>query len=119
MVSETERAKSFTVNFEGTGITPSQTVETFSKFVPIKDPTKQIPSNPLTSDRISFYLESLSSTDKNWYYELASSYVNPGDISEEFNVSIQVKDGASDVLQTWNYRECEIFEFVTYYDMLC
>ena len=88
----------------------------FSKFVPIKDPSKPFPSNPLTSETVSFYLESLSSTDKTWYYELASRYVNPGAIPEEFNVSIQVKDGAGDVLQTWSYKDCEIFDFVTYYD---
>jgi len=116
LVSESERAKSFSVNFEGTGIAPPQTVETFSKFVPIKSPSKQIPSNPITSDTVSFYLESLSSTDKNWYYELASRYVNPGAVPEEFNVSVQVNDGAGDVLQTWNYKDCEIFDFVTYYD---
>ena len=116
MVTESERAKSFTVNFEGSDITPAQTVETFSKFVPLKDPTKQIPSNPLTPDTVSFYLESLSSTDKNWYYEFASRYVNPGAIPEEFNVSIQVEDGAGNVLQTWKYKDCEIFDFVTYYD---
>jgi hypothetical protein len=116
LVSESERAKSFTVNFEGTDISPAQTVETFSKFVPLEDPTKQTPSNPLTPDTVSFYLESLSSTDKNWYYELASRYVNPGAIPEEFNVSVQVKDGAGGILQTWNYSDCEIFDFVTYYD---
>ena len=82
LVSESERAKSFTVNFEGTDISPAQTVETFSKFVPIKDPSKPFPSNPLTSETVSFYLESLSSTDKTWYYELASRYVNPGAIPE-------------------------------------
>ncbi|MDH3677484.1 MAG: hypothetical protein OEQ12_04195 [Nitrosopumilus sp.] len=116
LVSEPERAKSFTVNFEGTDIAPPQTVETFSNFVPIKDPSNQNPSNPLTSDAVSFYLESLSSTDKTWYYEFTSRYVNPGAVPEEFNVSVQVKDGAGDVLQTWNYSDCEIFDFVTYYD---
>ena len=104
------------MSFEGTDISPPQTVETFSKFVPINNPKKPFPSNPLTSDSVSFILESLSSTDKNWYYELASRYVNPGAIPEEFNVTIQVNDGAGNVLQTWSYSNCEIFNFVTYYD---
>ena len=116
LVSESERARSFTVSFEGSDIAPPQTVETFSKFVPLKDPSKPIPSNPLTSDEALFYLESLSSTDKNWFYEFASRYVNPGAVPEEFNVSVQVNDGAGNVLQTWNYTECEIFDFVIYYD---
>ena len=116
--SESERALSFTVNFEGTDISPSQTVETFSKFVPISDEDSviQTPSNPLDSLEKAFYLESLPSKEKNWFYELASRYVNAGAKPESFNVTVQVKDGKGDVLQNWNYRECGITEFTTYYD---
>ena len=116
--SESERALSFTVNFEGTDISPSQTVETFSKFVPIDDEDSIIPtpSNPLDSSEKAFYLESLPSKEKNWFYELASRYVNAGAKPESFNITVQVKDGKRDVLQNWNYRECEITEFTTYYD---
>ena len=116
--SEPERALSFTVSFEGTDISPSQTVETFSKFVPIADENSiiQTPSNPLDSSAKSFYLESLPSKEKNWFYELASRYVNAGAEPEKFNVAIQVKDGNGDMLQDWNYRDCEITEFTTYYD---
>jgi hypothetical protein len=116
--SESERALSFTVNFEGSDISPSQTVETFSKFVPIADENSiiEIPSNPLDSSEKAFYLESLPSKEKNWFYELASRYVNAGAKPESFNVIIHVKDGNGDMLQTWNYRECEITEFTTYYD---
>ena len=64
----------------------------------------------------AFYLESLPSKDKNWFYELASRYVNAGAKPELFNVTVQIKDGKEDVLQNWNYRECEITEFTTYYD---
>lgn len=116
--SESERALSFTISFEGTDISPSQTVETFSKFVPISNENSIIltPSNPLDSSTKAFYLESLPSKDKNWLYELASRYVNAGAEPEKFNVTVQVKDGKEKVLQNWNYRECEITEFTTYYD---
>ncbi|MCE9652265.1 MAG: hypothetical protein K8Q89_04290, partial [Nitrosarchaeum sp.] len=116
--SESERALSFTVSFEGTDISPSQTVETFSKFVPIADENSRIqtPSNPLDSSEKTFYLESLPSKEKNWFYELASRYVNAGTKPENFNVTVQVRDGQGDVLQTWDYKECEITEFTTYYD---
>lgn len=76
----------------------------------------QIPSNPLYSSEKAFYLESLPSKEKNWFYELASRYVNAGAKPEKFNVTVQIKDGKGDVLQNWNYRECEITEFTTYYD---
>jgi len=113
-----ERATLFTITFEGTDITPAQTVKTFSKFVPIADENSAIlrPSNPLDSSAKAFYLESLPSKDKSWYYELASRYVNAGAKPEPFNVAIDVNDGKGDVLQTWKYRECEIDNFVTYYD---
>ncbi len=116
--SESERALSFTVSFEGTDISPSQTVETFSKFVPIsnEDSIIQTPSNPLDSSEKAFYLESLPSKEKNWFYALASRYVNAGAEPEKFNVTVHVNDGKGDVLQDWNYRECEIAEFSTYYD---
>lgn len=116
--SDSERALSFMVSFEGTDISPSQTVETFTKFVPIsnEDSVMQTPSNPLDSSEKVFYLESLPSKDKNWFYELASRYVNAGVEPEKFNVTVQVKYGKGDTLQNWNYRECKITEFTTYYD---
>jgi len=113
-----EQATSFTITFEGTDISPSQTVKTFSKFVPIADENSAVlrPSTPLDSSAKAFYLESLPSKDKSWYYELASRYVNPVAKPEPFNVTIEVNDGKGDVLQTWKYRECQIDDFVTYYD---
>ncbi|TRZ69786.1 MAG: hypothetical protein D4R96_02635 [Nitrosopumilaceae archaeon] len=113
-----ERAASFTITFEGTDITPAQTVKTFSKFVPIANENSAVlrPSTPLDSSAKAFYLESLSSKDKSWYYELAGRYVNAGVKPELFNVMIEVNDGKGDVLQTWKYRECAIDNFVTYYD---
>lgn len=116
--SESERATSFTVEFEGTDISPQQTVKTFSKFVPIADgeATIQMPSNPLDLSNVSFYLESLSSKDKEWYYKLASRYVNPVEKPQKFNVAVRVNDGNGEQLQLWQYRECEILQFVTYYD---
>ena len=115
--TQNERATSFVVHFEGTDIAPPQTIETFSKFSPIKDTDSMFlrPSNPLDRSSKAFYLESLPSTDKTWYYELASRYVN-APIPEPFNVTVEVKDGAGDVLQVWEYRNCELADFVSYYD---
>ena len=113
-----ERATSFTITFEGTDIAPAQTVKTFSKFVPIADENSAIlrPSTPLDSSAKAFYLESLPSKDKSWYYELASRYVNPVAKPELFSVMINVNDGKGDILQTWKYSKCKIDDFVTYYD---
>jgi hypothetical protein len=118
LLSESERATSFTVGFEGSDISPTQTVKTFSKFVPIEDENSVIqkPSNPLNPTKVAFYLESLPSKDKTWYYEFVSRYVNPGPTPEKFNVSVQVKDGVGNELQNWQYRECDLVNFITYYD---
>lgn len=118
LVSESERGASFTVSFVGRDIVPQQTVETFSKFVPIVDVDSVIqqPSNPIDRKGAAFYLESLSSKDKDWYYEFASHYVNPGKKPEKFDVTVQVKDKAGNELQNWKYTDCEMAEFVTYYD---
>jgi len=118
MPTNDERAMSFVVNFEGTDITPPKTVETFSKFLPIEDVNSKIPrpGNPLDSSVKSFYLESLPNKENSWYYELASRYVNAGAKPEPFNVTIQVKSGSEDVLQTWKYRDCGIFDYISYYD---
>ena len=115
--SENERATSFVVHFEGTDISPTRTVETFSKFSPIKDTNSIIlrPSNPLDSSSKAFYLESLPSKDKSWFYEFASRYVNQP-IPELFNVTVEVKSGSGVVLQTWEYSDCELADYVSYYD---
>lgn len=116
--TENERATSFSVYFEGSDISPPKTVETFSKFSPIENTKSAFlrPSNPLDSSTKTFYLESLPSEDKSWYYELVSRYINAGKEPELFNVTIEVKDGSKDVLQTWKYGDCEVEDFVTYYD---
>jgi hypothetical protein len=113
-----ERAMSFVVEFEGTDISPAKTITTFSKFFPTENVNSLIqkPSNALDSSAKSFYLESLPNNDNSWYYDLASRYVNAGAKPEPFNVTIQIKSGAGDDLQIWEYRECEITEYLSYYD---
>ena len=54
--------------------------------------------------------------ENSWYYELASRYVNAGAKPELFNVTVDVKSGTGDVLQTWKYSKCEISDYVSYYD---
>ena len=53
-----------------------------------------------------FYLESLPSKDKEWYYDILSQYINPGKIPESFNISVNVLAGDDSLIQEWNYSEC-------------
>jgi hypothetical protein len=116
--TDKERAMSFAVDFEGTDITPPRTVMTFSKFFPIASADSIIlkPGNTLDSSAKSFYLESLPNNENSWFYDLASRYVNAGAKPEPFNVTIQVKSGSGEILQTWNYQECTVSDYTSYYD---
>lgn len=102
-----ERAISFSITFEGTDISPAQISNTFSKFVPANDESRFLsPTNPLDDDTKQFYLESLPSKDKSWYYELLSQYINPGKTPEPFNISVKVLAGNNSLIQEWSYSEC-------------
>jgi hypothetical protein len=102
-----ERAISFSVTFEGTDIAPAKISDTFSKFVPINGESRFLsPRNSLDDTTKQFYLESLPSKDKDWYYELLSQYINPGKTPEPFNISVQVLAGNESLIQEWNYSEC-------------
>ena len=69
--------------------------------------------NPETN-AYQFTLESLSSKDKQKYYELASRYINPGKRPDPFDATIDVVTGDGTVLQKWQYYDCSIAYFETY-----
>jgi hypothetical protein len=105
--TDKERAISFSTTFEGTDISPAQTSNTFSKFVPSNDESRFLsPTMSLDNDVKEFYLESLPSKDKDWYYELLSKYINPGKTPEPFNITVKVLAGNEDLIQEWYYKEC-------------
>ena len=105
--TDKERAISFSITFEGTDISPAQTSNTFSKFVPSNDESRFLsPTMSLDNDVKEFYLESLPSKDKDWYYELLSTYINPGKIPEPFNITVKVLAGNEDLIQEWYYKQC-------------
>lgn len=116
--TQEERATSFVAHFQGTDIAPPQTSYTFSKFSPITNTESKIlkSDNPLDSSRKQFYLESLPSKDKQWLYELASMYINPGMTPQQFMATIEVISGDGTILQTWDYRNCKITNYDVYLD---
>ena len=118
VTSDDERAISFVAYFQGTDISPPKTVETFSKFSPVTNSEAIIlkPDNPLNSAAKQFYLESLPSKDKQWMYELASRYINPVKVPELFEVTIEVVSGDGEILQTWEYDQCQISNYDVYLD---
>ena len=102
-----ERAISFSITFEGSDISPAKISDTFSKFVPVNGESRFLsPTNNLDTDVKQFYLESLPSKDKEWYYDILSQYINPGKIPESFNISVNVLAGDDSLIQEWDYSEC-------------
>jgi hypothetical protein len=106
--TDKQRAEMFLISFEGADISPKQTSVTFSKFVPINNVNSLLlgPSGKMDNDVKQFYLESLPSKDKDWYYNLSSQYINPGKTPESFNVTVEVLAASDDVIQVWNYDSC-------------
>ena len=116
--TDDQRAQKIVVHFQGTDIAPPQTMTTFSKFSPIEKDNLPflIPDNTFEKTTAMFYLESLPSNDKEWFYQLLEKYVNPGKIPEEFDVTIEVFSGDKTLLQTWEYNKCERENYELYLD---
>ncbi len=113
-----ERAQKIVVHFQGADISPPQTVTTFSKFSPIENDKMPflIPDNTFSDKTAMFYLESLPSSDKEWFYQILERYVNPGAIPEEFDVTVEIISGDDTLLQTWKYKNCERENYELYLD---
>ncbi len=116
--TDEQRALSFAVHFQGTDIAPPKTLNTFSNFVPITDADSSdpTPSSMLDSSQKQFYLESLPSKDKEWFYQLIARYVNPGSIPEPFEVDVEIITGNGKILQTWEYDDCERTDYQLFLD---
>jgi hypothetical protein len=110
-----ERAVSVRATFQGTDIT-TQTIGTFSKFVPISQDSPTSPSYPLVGGTPLFYLESLPSKDKADVYHLVSMYVNAGVKPNPFDVKVEILNGDNSTLQTWNFGKCQITNYQPYLD---
>ncbi|HXU95235.1 MAG TPA: hypothetical protein VFP45_02250, partial [Candidatus Nitrosotalea sp.] len=112
-----ERAMSFRVTFQGTDIS-TQTIGTFSKFVPVSENSSTDPSYSLSGGSVTprFYLESLPSKDKQDVYRLASMYLNPGAKPELFDVKVDILNGNNSTLQTWGFTKCQITNYEPYLD---
>ncbi len=111
-----ERAMSIRATFQGTDI-PTQTISTFSKFVPISKESSTDPSYSLADGTTPlFYLESMPSKDKANVYHLVSMYVNPGEKPNPFDVKVEILNGDNSTLQTWNFGKCQVTNYEPYLD---
>ena len=90
----------------------------FFKFTPFKsDQVNQIlPENPLPNKPpLRFLLETLPSKENINYYNAIDDYFQTDStLFKEFDVSIDVVSGDGTVLQTWEYRDCDLEDYTVY-----
>ncbi len=89
----------------------------FFKFTPFKVQYPQIvPENPLPNKPpLRFLLETLPSKENINYYQAIDDYFQTDStLFKVFDVSIDVVSGDGTVLQTWEYRNCDLEDYVVY-----
>ena len=117
IVDDKDRPLTFTVSFFGGEFKERHSFSTFSKFDPLK--VQNNPRTPYYYDQIAegFSLESLPSKDKEWFYgSIVSGYINSGKAPEPFDVDVEVTTGDGDILQTWQYVNCDLLEYTPFLD---
>ena len=113
-LSDSERAQSFVVRFFGGDFfTETITIYTYSQFFHFRE---TIASSNISffTDRPAFLLLSLPSHDKAVIYDLVNRYVNPGKVPDRFDVSVDVLAGDGSIIQTWDYRKCDVIDYSTF-----
>ena len=113
-LSDNERAQSFVVHYSGGDYFPEPvTIYTYTQFLHFSE---TINSNSISffQDIPTFLLRSLPSHDKSVIYKLVDKYVNAGAKPERFDVSVEVLSGDGKVIQTWEYRKCNVIDYATF-----
>ena len=117
MPSTDDRVTSYVVHFSGPDIEGLYSIGTFFNFSPSVnffqtpyDIISRERSNPVDS-KPRFVLESLPSKDKKELYEFFAFYINPGRVPQLFDVSVDLILGDGEILQRWNYVNCDLVEY--------
>ena len=119
--NESDRAMYFTARFSEGLIKYTEVVKSnFFKFTPFKDqspssaqihPENTLPNRP----PLRFLLETLPSKENINYYQAIDDYFqSDSPLFKRFDVSIDVVSGDGTVLQTWEYRNCDLEDYVVY-----
>lgn len=110
IVSDKDRALVFKVTFFNGDIKEKQIFTTFQKFTHLQD-------SDSASSQKGLELESLLSSENNWFYEnIISRYINSGDDPEPFDVDVDIITGDASTLQSWQYSDCIVTDYFPYLD---
>ena len=117
-IDDNDRAMSIVVHFSDGEFKETLTIYTFSTFFHF---SVNIDSNKLDAtsgfEKIpAFSLQSLPSKDKFALYDMVNRYINPTRPPEPFAVNVDIVSGDGTVIQTWDYRKCNINDYTTFVD---
>ncbi len=117
LLTEDERAQSFSVTFYDGLIQGPVTVDTFIKFeATSSSATSRDPERPIYifKDKPQFILEGLPSADKQPVYQGVHNWLTQKTILSPFNVDVAVLAGDGSTLLTWVFTDCRPTAFGTY-----
>jgi len=114
-LEDKDRAMSLVVHFSNGYFKEKITIYTYSTFLHFSnsigstqlDITRGLESAP------AFALQSLPSKDKVKIYELVEETISPKTI-EPFSVEVDILSGDGSLIQTWDYRKCNVEDYSTF-----
>jgi len=116
--TESDRAMYFKARISGGLIKYTEVAKlNFFKFTPFEHQSNQIvPKNPLPNKPpLRFLFETLPSKENIGYYQAIEDYFQSNSqVFKKFDVSIDVVSGDDTVLQTWEYRDCDLEDYTVY-----
>ena len=115
--SDEHRAMFYVVTFSGASLLPDEMdpIYTFSKFQHISKTTdRTLLLSDRSSERPQFILEGLPSLDKKIYYKMIMDWINDTPDAREFDVTIDIVAGNSEVIQSWEYNNCNMIDYYTF-----
>jgi len=117
-LSDDERAQSFVVSFSDGLIEKPFIIDTFIKFEATSSQNleSELYSFPIYkfNDPAEFLLESMPSIDKQDMYRGIDRWMNKSAPVTPFDVTIDVLSGDGQIIQTWEYRNCEPTAYGTF-----
>ena len=118
-LTDSDTAQSFVVHFtSGDYFTEEATIYTYSEFFHYSSTALSniVPAQSQFLKQPEFLLRGLPSIDKQIIYGLVNEYASPGPKPIPFEVTVDVVTGDGNILQSWQYRNCEILDYSTYVD---
>ena len=116
-ISNEERAQSFEVRFISKQYDMDETIHSFVQFINRNEASGQ-PSGVLSSlpKDPEFLLGSLPSSDKMTLYKHIQRTLEPGAQTQllEIDVDVSVFTGNGEKIQTWEYRDCSLSDYVLF-----